>query len=178
MSGSFVGSVMLKGANGKVARVRCELGKSSDFGGITEEANFGMAQTALDQIVGALDDVTDAKIVKKELSFIDGAALSQDPPAEGDIFEKAAVTTFLEVVVNEPQDDHTFFIPAPKIGVFLGATGELRDEIDATDGALQQYVQQVAQHAYDSDHEKIDDGRPNMGIKNGRRVVSRYNPGN
>lgn len=176
MAGSFYGSVVLRGSNGQTSRLRYELGTTTDIGGASDDADFALVKIAFGQIVGALANVTDATIASQEITFVDGEMDASYPPA-ADVFEKASVVTFLEEIVNTPQKYHTLQIPAPKIGLFLGTVGAERDEIDVADADLTQYVQQIAQHAYVSDHEKIDDSRPNEGIKSGRRVVSRYAKG-
>lgn len=174
MSGSFFGSVVLRGANAKTSTLKFELGTTADFGGLSDEADFGSAQNALNQIVGALDAVTDAVIATKNIIFVDGDDLDSAIPTSGDVFERAAVVTFLEEIPDVPQKYHTLNIPAPVIGLFMAANGELRDKVDPSDADLQQYIQQVAQHAFVSDHEQIDDTKSNMGILSGRRVVSRF----
>jgi hypothetical protein len=178
MAGSFYGSIILRGSNGQTSRLKFNLGDTDDFGGASDDADFALAQLALNQIAGSLAAVTDAVLASKELTFVDADDLDPSYPANADIFEKASIVTYLEPVENYPQKYHTLQIPAPVAGIFLGDVGAERDEVDITDTQLQQYVQQLAQHAFVSDGEKIDDTRPNMGIKAGRRVVSRYSKGN
>ena len=133
-------------------------------------ADHVAAQNAAAQIRGALLDVTDALPVQEKLTdlfFEDNTR----PPADVDVYEEAAISCYLNPP-NAAEKLHTLRIPAPIDALFM-ADGET---VDASNSLLIQYVQQVAQHAYVSDEEKIDTTADN-GIKYGykRTKARRFN---
>lgn len=158
----FYGKVTLRGANGKTSTLTYDFG---NFAEGTDALDFAAAQNALTQVTGALANVTDAEIAKVTLST--DTVESSVVPASGDIFELAQLTLALTTAGKYASAK----VPAPVIGIFSGATGDLRDVIDINDAALVQYVQQLEQHTDVSDGETIDATIGSNGLVRGHRVV-------
>ena len=158
MADRFVGSVTLRGANGKTASVRYAL----------QPATYAEAKTALDAIVNELVDVTDATVTQKNLTFVYGES---GLVGGGDIFEKATVAchTNLDTEVSKYA---VLNVPAPAIAIFLAAVGEGRDEVDIDNTDIKAYVAAVADNAFVSDGEEINTSLGAGGIKAGRRTLS------
>lgn len=173
MPSKYEGTVTLKALNGRKVSKVYDLGT---FDGVSAEVEFGEANNALVQIAGALADVTDAVIVKQTLTLI----MVDDPglAGDGDVTEYALLNVW-----SLDEDDPTavehaaqHYIPAPTIGIFAGAVGADRDRIDRADADLQQYVQQVAQHAFISDGETIQTASGVGGMDSGKRITRKYTP--
>lgn len=128
------------------------------------------ARDAANQIRGSLVDVTDAFVVQEKVTDIFFED-NQRPPDNVDVYEEAAISVYLNPP-TEAEKLHTLRIPAPIDALFL-SDGET---VDTANGLLIQYVQQIAQHAYVSDEEKIDTTADN-GIKYGykRTKARRFN---
>lgn len=133
-------------------------------------ADYVAARSAATQIRGALVDVTDAFVVKEQVTdvFFED---NQRPPDNVDVYEEAAISCYLNPP-TEAEKLHTLRIPAPIDALFL-SDGET---VDVANSLLIQYVQQIAQHAYVSDEEQIDTTADN-GIKYGykRTKARRFN---
>lgn len=171
MPTKFTATIGLRGTNGKVSNLNYDLGTftEADAG-----ADFIAAQSALTQIVGALEDVTDAAVAFSALHSVQSQ--SGTVPAAADVFEKASVVCYLNDPSTEAEKTTNINIPAPVIGIFQGASGSDRDKIDKADADLVQFIQQISQHAFVSDGEQIDTTVTD-GIKGGRRVVTRVKLG-
>lgn len=157
----FLGTISLKGANGKVVKRYIDLG---DFNSGTGGGDYALAEAAINQIAGALAAVSDATLASVTLTGVvseDGAA------GAGDVFENAMLNLFLDAAGEKKTQ---WYVPAPAIGVFLATEGKNRDVVDTADAAIIQLVQQLSQHAYISDGEQVN-VTINNGIENGVRVV-------
>lgn len=130
------------------------------------EIDFVTAAGVANQIRGALVAITGAFIRKETLS----ETLSEDnqlAPAGVDCQDRLRVSCHLNAP-TELEKLHTLTIPAPVAGI-LDASGE---EADLTNAALQQYVQQISQHALVSDGESIDTSTGTAGMKDSWMISS------
>lgn len=166
-------SVVLKALNDRTVSKDFDLG---EFDGVTLEEEFGEANNAAVQIVGALEDVTEATVVKQTLTYF----MVDNPAAAGagDVTEYALLNVWTLDEDDPTAVEHVsqHYIPAPVIGIFEGATGKDRDRIDRDDADLAQYVQQVAQHAFISDGETIQESSGVNGMDSGKRITRKYSP--
>lgn len=158
MADRFVGSLALRGANGKVSNVRYALKPST----------YAEAKTALDALAGAVAVITDATISQKNLTFVYGESAAA---GAGDVFEKATVAAHVNLA-NEVEKFAVINIPAPSIDIFLSGIGAGRDEIDIADADLQAYMSALETNAYVSDGETVNTAQGANGIKAGRRTLS------
>lgn len=161
----FSYTITLRGTDNEKSSLTYDLG---DFTEADAGADFLAALNAANQIRGALVDVTDANIAEERISNV--IFSDNQLPAAADVFEEALVSVHL-APPTEAEKLHQLRIPAPKIGIFTATTGTARDVVDVTDTLLQQYVQQVSQHAFVSDGESVNVTNPNGGIKQGFRNV-------
>jgi hypothetical protein len=170
MARRFGGTVVLRGLDDRVSRKQYDLGVFNSSG--DEGQEFEDALDALAQLVGALDDVTDATIVE---SSITGLASLTPGAGAGDLSEQALLNVWT-LDENDPDAlEHlaVHYIPAPTIGIFAGSVGADRNRIDRSNSDLVQYVQQVSQHALISDGETIQTGSGVDGMDSGRRITRR-----
>jgi len=150
--------IVLQDTRGIVTRLTYELGTFD--AGADDGANYLLALGAADDIRGSLVDVTDANI--KEWYIKDVRMQSNVKPADADVTDEAVVSVYL----TDPDGEeklHNLRVPAPIDGVFLS---DLRT-VDTGNALLQQYVQQVAQHATVSDGDTVDTAQGAGGIKGG-----------
>ncbi len=121
------------------------------------------AQSAADQIIASLDDVSDAVIAKASLTYLVAQSdlLAAD---EVDAFEEAVVMCHLNEAGDLPEL-YALRIPAPVDGLFLAD----KETVDIGNADLVQYVQQVAQHAFVSDGEQIQTGTGTNGMSHGHK---------
>lgn len=162
----FHGYATLRGADNRQVTLRYNMG---EFTGADAGTEYEAAVAALGQITGALENVTDAVLVQS--GVIQANAILGGNGA-GDLFEKALVNVWA-VNESDPLDVEAraqIYIPAPVIGLFQTAAGPGRNIVDVTDADLQQYVQQLAQHALISDGETIQTGSGTAGIDSGKRI--------
>jgi len=165
----FYPTVTLKGANNKLSRIRLV---TSDFLGIDVGADLLTAIAAMGDFVAALQAVSEATVVEYTISL---PMPVDDSVGAGDVFEKAL--TVLRIPHPDNSDKTTnFYIPAPVIGIFEGATGVARDRVDITDADLIALVDEIAANFTVSDGETVDQTVTN-GIAGGRRVVTRMKLG-
>ena len=157
----FLATISLKGANGKVVKRYLDLG---DFTSGSGGGDYALAETAVNQIAGALAAVTDATIASVTLT---GTVSESTAAGAGDVFENAMLNLFLDAAGEKKTQ---WYVPAPSIGVFLATEGKNRDVVDTADADIIQLVQQLSQHAFVSDGEQVDT-TVNNGIENGVRVV-------
>jgi len=141
----------------------------------TEGENFEAALSALNQIVGALSAVTEADIVETGIS----ASVTQfSLPGAGELHKQALLNVYV-LNQNDPTDtEHKaqHYVPAPVPGIFVGTTGQNAKIVDLNDTALQQYVQQVSQHAFISEHETIQLASGTQGMSSGKLVTRKTPP--
>jgi len=172
MTSRWQGKIKLKGLNGKTLSKTYDLGEftGADFG-----AEALLAQSALGQISGALGDVTQAEIAEESLSNV----VPYTVGGLGDLFENAMVNVW-----TLDEDDPTalehisqIYIPAPVDSIFQTPSGPGHDIVDVTNATLEQYVEQVADHAFVSDGETIQQGSGVDGMIDGRRVVRKVRLG-
>lgn len=125
-----------------------------------EPVDFATVLSAADQIRGALVDITDANVKGESVTGV----VSEDNqlPADADTTDEAVISVHLNAP-TEAEKLASLRIPAPIDAIFQadGIT------VDVTNALLQQYVQQVAQHATVSDGEKIDTTSGTAGISAG-----------
>lgn len=149
MAEAFDYKVVLVDHTGNKSALTYDLG-TFDTG--TAGGDFEAAQSAANQIRGALVDVTDA-FVRKE-SLINRVSDDNTLPAAENVIitEEASVIVHLNAPGTE-QKLHRLRIPAPTdAAVFLPNSDVVGPEL----ALLVQYVQQVAQHSQVSDGESID----------------------
>lgn len=158
MADRFIGSLLVRGANGKTSPVRYNI----------VDATYAEAKTALDALATALDAVTDGTIVQRTLSYVYNES---NAAGAGDVFERLTIACY----VNQTGEVDKFAvvnIPAPSIGNFLGTTGEQRDVLDLADEAVQDYIVAISENATVSDGEVINIAIPTAGMKGGRRTLA------
>lgn len=161
----YFGHIELVGANSQTSVLTFPLGLAGVGFGETEAAN------ALNQIRGALVNITDANVKCTWLTRV--YETSNVIPASGDVFEVAVINTHLNAP-TEMEKIHSLYVPAPSIGIFAGSAGTARDMVDSLDADLIDYVQQVSQHSYVSDGEQINTSSGGQGISltsPGRRIT-------
>jgi hypothetical protein len=170
MATRYKGNITLRGGNGKQSVKVYDLGEFDSSG--TEGENFEAALDALNQIYGSLDAITEATVIETGIS----ASVTQTPGnGAGQLHIQGLVNVFVvnENDLTDVEHKAQIYIPAPVQGIFIGAadSGEDADRIDRTDTALVQYVQQLAQHAFISEGETIQEGSGVNGMHSGRRVT-------
>lgn len=163
----FTGTIHLKGQNGKTVKRYIDLG---DFSEGTPAADYSAADSAINQIAGALAAVTDATI---SLVTLTGVVSESAAAGAGDVFENAMMNLFLDPAGEKKTQ---WYAPAPSIGIFLATDGKNRDVVDTADADVIQLVQQLSQHAFVSDGEQVDT-TINNGIESGIRVVRKMKLG-
>lgn len=119
---------------------------------IGSPVDHAAAQSAVTQIVGALDDVTKANFKGVYLTEIISEDGTRPADASADTFEECAIATYLNQAL-EQEKLHTVRIPAPIDAMFLSDAQTL----DTGNALVVQYVQQLAQHCFVSDGEQIND---------------------
>jgi hypothetical protein len=163
----YYGVIVLVGSNGQTATRRYPLGLAGVGFGETEAAG------ALDQIRGALVDITDANIRSTSLERV--YEVSDELPANADVFEVALVNCHLNAPTQMAKYV-TVSVPAPSLAIFQGTTGVERDQVDSADAELVDFVQQLSQHSYISDGEQINTSSGYNGISQaspGRRSTTK-----
>jgi hypothetical protein len=128
---------------------------------IGEPVDHLAALNAANQIRGALVDVTKANVSKETLTDILSEDGTRPADSSADTFEEAVVLTYLNQAL-EAEKLWPGRIPAPIDALFLSDAQTL----DTGNALLIQLVQQIAQHAFVSDGEQINDALDN-GIKSG-----------
>lgn len=162
-------TITLVDSHNEKSTMRFDLGTFD--GGVDDGADFISAQSAANQIRGALVDITDANVAKESLTNV----ISEDnqlPAGEILITEEAVILVHLNAP-TEAQKLHALRVPAPTDAAVFLANGV---DVDPTAALVVQYVQQVAQHAMVSDDEAIDvnSGKYGNGIDSGyKRTKSR-----
>lgn len=127
-------------------------------------------EAARDALVSAIAAISEAVVVSANIivQYVDAVAGF----GAGEIEALAVVTANLETGTKA----HNFRIPAPAIGVFVGAVGDDRNTVDITDADLLTYVG-LFQSAGDflvSDGESVAATNP---LKRGKRVHRRSRRG-
>lgn len=115
---------------------------------------------AYDQIRGALVDITDAFIVKETTTVL----ISEDNqvPADANVTDELVIAVHLNAP-DEGQKLATLRVPAPIDAVWEQGGVVL----DKTNALVQQFVQQVSQHAFVSDGEQVNTNSGTAGINRG-----------
>lgn len=103
------------------------------FSGLDITDEFGLASTALSDLVTDLEAVTDANVYKQSLTLIAGGGTAL--PADADITDEAAIVCFLTAAGVAPEY-HTLRIPAPIEALFESD----KVTVDESNAALQAYV--------------------------------------
>lgn len=161
---AWVGTVGLRGANGKVSNVTYNIPAV----GALPADQYASAKSTLDSIVTELANVTQATIAYKRVSN----TYDEDSAAgAGDVFEKATISVHIGAT-GAAEKFATINIPAPADGIFLAATGSGRDVVDVGDADLQAYVQELTNVTI-SDGEVINDALGTSGMDSGRRTLAR-----
>lgn len=161
---TFKYRIVLRGTNGRLSAMNLT---SVDIAGADLGVQMLAAQADLQAIVTALNVVTDAVVASSTISFENSS--DGTVPASADVFEKANVVLY---TTADGSKTTQFKIPAPAIGIMLGTTGELRDQVDKTDADLIALVAELASDILVSDGENIDTTVTN-GIDGGRRITVR-----
>lgn len=162
---AWFGTSEWRGLNGKITTKRFQIKVDT---GTPVPSQFAEAVTNHDAIVAALDNITDATLQDKAVSY----TVQSYAIGVGDITESALLNVWAEDVDNDIDvlAISQLYVPAPNIGIFMGTSGADMDIVDRSDAQLQAFVDAVAAGAYISDHETIDTGTAVNGIENGRRV--------
>jgi hypothetical protein len=162
-------TIGIRGNNGKVGRQTFDLG---DFTEASPGADFEAALSAANQIRGSYADVTDGNIAFVSVGHTTEAS-GAVPTNGADVHEFATVSCHLNAPA-EAEKLTTVKILAPSDGIFIGTEGLDYDTIDRADANLVQFIQQLAQHAFVSDGEQIDESSGVNGMKAGRRNARSY----
>ena len=124
---------------------------------IGSPADHTAATSAINQIRGALVDITKAFVSKVSLTEVLEEDGQRPADTSADCFEEAAVSTYLNDALDA-EKLHVIRIPAPIEALFLSDAST----VDTSNALLVQYVQQLSQHSFVSDGEvintAIDDG--------------------
>jgi hypothetical protein len=132
-------------------------------------STFAEAEAAAAAHLALLDAVTDATIVGYEVKrkYEENAIALPAVTVRNSI--QAVITASIQ---DQPLKKATVSIPAPNIGCFNGATGELSDVVDANPGtSVDDYLQDFTStgNAFLSDSEHLDTVTQAKGIR-----VSKY----
>lgn len=169
MGSRYTASIGLRGHDGQVVALNYDLG---EFNQGDEGSDHLAARSALNQIKGALVDITAADLAYVRLT--DQVELYDTIPVTEDarVYVKALVSCHLNAP-NTTGKYVTISIPAPIDGIFQGeeGSGDAHNTINVNNPLLQQYVQQLAQHTYVSDGERINTDSGAGGIRSGRRTA-------
>jgi len=169
---AFFGFSEWRGLDGRVTRKTYKLQTTV---GDTIEEQFTEAVAGNDSITTALGAITNATIQDTGVSYV----IEAYNPGQGDLTEQALVNVWA-VDPDNPLDVLSIsqvFVPAPVVGIFLGASGSNYNKVDPTDAALQTFIDALAANAFISDLEVIDVGTAVNGIENGRRVTRKLPAG-
>lgn len=128
---------------------------------IGDPVDHAAAQSAANQIRGALVAITKAFVRKEVLSEVLSEDGQRPSDTSADTFEEALVLTYLNDALDQ-EKLHPVRIPAPIEELFM-SDGQT---VNTGNALLVQFVQQLAQHAFVSDGEQINDAIDN-GIKYG-----------
>lgn len=161
-----------RGLDGRVTRKTYRL-KTTVADPIDEQ--FAEAEAGNSAISSALLAITNATVQDTGVTYVVEAYNA----GAGDLSEQALVNVWAEDLEN-PLDVlaiSQIFIPAPVVGIFLGASGSNYNKVDPTDAALQTFIDALSTYAYISDMETIDTGTAVNGIENGRRVTRKIPAG-
>lgn len=171
MAQHFFGYVVIRGADNRESRKTWDMG-IFDTG--TDGGDFEAALSAVTQLSGALDEITDGLIVQR--GVINSVQVASGN-GSGDLSEQALINVWSLGTGDDPHLHKTqVYIPAPSIGIFMGPTGADRNRIDRNDIPLQQYMEQLEQHALISDGETIQLTSGIAGMESGRRVTRKIPP--
>lgn len=136
-----------------------------DEGGLVSD-QFAEANTALTNIVTALEAVTTANVIRASVTFDQTQSGSL---GTGDVTDEAAVSVYLNGA-GELKKLHTLRIPAPEPAIFTAGDP---NKVDITNADLIAYVGALQAYALVSDDETIQTAVQN-GIDGGYwRSVSR-----
>lgn len=146
-------TVSLVDNGGNVSTLRYELTSADAATAVTDAAT----------IIAALDAVTNAVISNYSWGERFAENAFAYPAAGIENEDKASVTVLLDGAGAKKAN---FKIPAPVIGVFMGATGPSANEVDVLDAALVTYggIFEAGGEAYISDGETMDS------MLNGKRI--------
>lgn len=144
-----------------------------------EGADHATALTNTQSIVTALDAITDALIVGYSVAVVYAEDTAQYGAAGSEVENLAEVVCPLETAGKY----HTFKVPAPVDGLFVGTTGPDRNTVDTADTDLLAYISLFTDKtgygtpgadaiALVSDGEKIkpDNTNERPYVSNGKRV--------
>lgn len=168
VSSGFVLNAVLKDAAGNKSGMRFDV----------QGADIATAKTNAATIMTALAAITNAAIV----SYTIGERFEENATFYGaagsEVENIASVVTQL---AGTPIKYHTFRIPAPVDGLFQGAQGPARNQVDVTDADLLTYLLNFVDEtgftipgpdaiALVSDGEKLAGSDPNPVVINGKRI--------
>jgi len=162
----FYGTSEWRGLDGRTTTKRWKLQTTVSN---TIEQQFTEAVGLHNDIVAALDDITEATLQDKSVSYV----IENYAAGLGKIHEHALVNVWAQDPANslDVLAISQVYVPAPVIGIFMAASGSGINDVDPSDGLLQTFIQTLSDGAYISDHEVIDVGTAVAGIENGRRVT-------
>lgn len=164
----WIGNIGLRGANGKIANMAYNIPVTA----VLAADQYAQAAGVLDAVATELAGVTDATLAYKRLSNTYGESAAA---GVGDVFEKATISVHIGQT-GQAEKFATINIPAPKIGIFVAASGSGRDVVDTSDADLQAYAQELVNVTI-SDGEVINDALGVLGMDSGRRTLARVKLG-
>jgi len=156
-----------RGLDNRVSRVEWDLGDLAAEGTIDQqflEANVRRQALASAMLVITNATPNDGGVVYVDAAFVAGA---------GDLTEKALINVWAQNVedATDVLAISQIYIPAPKVGIFLAASGKNYNNIDMNDADLQVYIDALSVNAKISDGETIDTAAGINGMDSGRRVT-------
>ncbi|MCG8434555.1 MAG: hypothetical protein MJA83_11035 [Gammaproteobacteria bacterium] len=137
---------------------------------------FAEAQTARDNAVSALADVTQGTIVRtsvKEKQFEDNIVY---PGSNVEIENKGSVT----VQLYQSPDKGNFTLPTISPAMFVGTSGQAADQIDVTNPFMTAYAdlfRHTTGEFFIEKNQKIADSPNGNGIVVGKRISAKNNNG-
>lgn len=130
------------------------------LGDFTEPVDYAAVQSAANQILGALDTISDGVVSESTITALHSQ--SSVIPADADTTDELVISVFINATGETPKYA-TIRVPAPVDGVWEANNVTL----DKTNADVIQYVQQVGQHSVISDGESINLAVGSGGINKG-----------
>lgn len=167
MANTYTASIGLRDHSEDISVLNYNLG---EFDEGTPELNYVAAANALNQVRGALVDITECDLafvrLTEQVQQFDTVPTHEDARN----YVKATVVLHLNAPATTGKY-HVINIPGPIDAMFLAEEGSVSHKIvDVTNALLQQYVQQLADHTFVSDGEQINTASGTNGIRSGRRT--------
>jgi hypothetical protein len=158
----FSGTVTLAGSRRMKTTLRIQF---ADPGGATALDSYGLVRQAFIDFITDLKQVTDAAILNAYITDNDATDYLVDGLYQGvDEVDVKDYATLVVYINNDPKFG-TLNIPAPKPAIFeAGSAGR---EVDITDTAVQNFVENWVENLMLSDGEHVDDALGQAGLYRG-----------